>query len=176
MKQKFWQGMTTAVAATILGVTGVASTSETKAVASQAETTPMSVDSQLVMDEQPSRIEIAHHTKRKYAKITDGVASWYGPGFHGRISANGEIYDQNALTAAHKTLPFDSVVRVTNLRNGRSVVVRINDRGPYVGERIIDLSAAAARKIGMINKGVDRVRVELLKVGSGRYIHYRYRK
>ncbi len=91
-----------------------------------------------------------------------GIASWYGPGFHGRRSANGEIYNQNALTAAHKSLPFGTRVRVTNVGTGRSVVVRINDRGPYVGGRIIDLSAAAARIIGVMQTGVASVRVEVL--------------
>lgn len=91
-----------------------------------------------------------------------GMASWYGPGFHGRRSANGEIYNQNALTAAHPRLPFGTRVRVTNKHTGRSVVVRINDRGPYAGGRIIDLSAAAARTIGVIQTGVAPVRVEVL--------------
>src|SRR5690606_26117103 len=77
-----------------------------------------------------------------------GVASWYGPGFHGRKTANGEIYDQNEFTAAHRTLPFNTLVRVENLRNGRSVIVRINDRGPFVDDRIIDLSHKAARNLG----------------------------
>lgn len=92
-----------------------------------------------------------------------GLASWYGPGFHGRRSANGEVYNQNALTAAHRSLPFGTRVRVTNKRTGRSVVVRINDRGPYSGGRIIDLSAAAARILGVINTGVAPVRVEVLR-------------
>lgn len=91
-----------------------------------------------------------------------GLASWYGPGFHGRRSANGEIYNQNALTAAHKSLPFGTRVRVTHVNSGRSVVVRINDRGPYIGGRIIDLSAAAARIIGVAQTGVAPVRVEVL--------------
>lgn len=91
-----------------------------------------------------------------------GLASWYGPGFHGRRSANGEIYNQNALTAAHKSLPFGTRVRVTHVGSGRSVVVRINDRGPFVGGRIIDLSAAAARIIGVAQSGVAPVRVEVL--------------
>lgn len=91
-----------------------------------------------------------------------GMASWYGPGFHGRRSANGEVYNQNALTAAHKSLPFGTRVRVTHVRTGRSVVVRINDRGPYAGGRIIDLSAAAARIVGVIQSGVAPVRVEVL--------------
>ncbi|MEL6158454.1 MAG: septal ring lytic transglycosylase RlpA family protein [Cyanobacteria bacterium J06554_11] len=91
-----------------------------------------------------------------------GGASWYGPGFHGRTSANGEIFNQYALTAAHRTLPFGTRVLVTNLYNGRQVTVRINDRGPYAGNRIIDLSAAAAAEIGMIDSGVGTVQIDVL--------------
>ena len=94
----------------------------------------------------------------------NGKASWYGPGFHGRLTANGERYNQHALTAAHPNLRFGTKVRVTNLKNGRSVVVRINDRGPYAKGRIIDLSAAAAQTIGMIDMGVAPVRVEVLGI------------
>jgi rare lipoprotein A len=97
------------------------------------------------------------------AVIDAGVASWYGPGFHGNATANGERYDQNAMTAAHRTLPFNTVVRVTNLDNSKSVVVRINDRGPYVDNRVIDLSYAAAREIGMIDAGLARVRLQLIR-------------
>ena len=96
------------------------------------------------------------------ANSIGGLASWYGPGFHGRLTASGEVYNQNALTAAHPDLKFGTRVKVTNLRNGRSVVVRINDRGPYVGGRVIDLSAAAARSLGMIKSGVASVRVTVL--------------
>lgn len=78
-----------------------------------------------------------------------GVASWYGPGFHGRLTANGERFNTNSLTAAHRTLPFGTRVRVTNARSGRSVIVRINDRGPFIKGRVIDLSKAAARAIGI---------------------------
>lgn len=91
-----------------------------------------------------------------------GIASWYGPTFHGKSTANGETYDQNELTAAHKTLPFNTVVKVTNLENGKSVTVRINDRGPYAGDRIIDLSRAAAEQIDMIGPGTAEVRLELV--------------
>jgi len=94
--------------------------------------------------------------------VLSGIASWYGPGFHGNRTANGETYNQNALTAAHKSLPFGTRVRVTHTGTGRSIVVRINDRGPYVGGRIIDLSAAAARVLGMAGSGVAPVRVEVL--------------
>lgn len=91
-----------------------------------------------------------------------GAASWYGPGFHGRTTANGETFNQDALTAAHKTLPFGTQVRVTNESNGESVVVRINDRGPYAHGREIDLSRGAAAEIGLLGSGVGRVRIEVL--------------
>ncbi len=91
-----------------------------------------------------------------------GGASWYGPGFNGRRSASGEVFNQNALTAAHRTLPFGTRVLVTNLNNGRQVTVRINDRGPYSGSRIIDLSAGAAAQIGLVNSGVGTVRLDVL--------------
>jgi len=91
-----------------------------------------------------------------------GIASWYGSHFHGKRTANGERFDMNGLTAAHRTLPFNARVRVVELATGRSVVVRINDRGPYFADRIIDLSAAAARQIGIKDGGVARVRIELV--------------
>jgi rare lipoprotein A (peptidoglycan hydrolase) len=91
-----------------------------------------------------------------------GVASWYGPGFHGRKTACGETYDQMAMTAAHRTLSFGSRVRVTNLNNNRVIVVRVNDRGPYYDERVIDLSRAAARALDMEHDGLAWVRIELL--------------
>jgi rare lipoprotein A len=91
-----------------------------------------------------------------------GVASWYGKSHHGRTTANGEKFDMEALTAAHRTLPFGTIVKVTNLSNNRSVNVRINDRGPYAAGRIIDLSARAARDLGIGENGVARVRLEQL--------------
>ena len=96
-----------------------------------------------------------------------GMASWYGPGFAGRHTANGEIFDPSQLTAAHKELPFNTLVRVHNLENGRSVVVRINDRGPFKPGRIIDLSRAGAEAIGMIGSGVAHVQLELLTLPDG---------
>jgi rare lipoprotein A len=95
-------------------------------------------------------------------KIQTGVASWYGGKFHGRKTANGEIYNMNKMSAAHKTLPFNTRVRVVDLETERSVIVRINDRGPYVKGRIIDLSRQAASELGMLVKGVTKVRVEIL--------------
>ncbi len=91
-----------------------------------------------------------------------GLASWYGKKFHGRLTSNGEIYDMYAMTAAHKTLPIPSYVRVTNLENQRSVVVRVNDRGPFHADRIIDLSYAAAHRLGFVDQGVARVDVEII--------------
>jgi len=95
-----------------------------------------------------------------------GIASWYGTEFHGRKTANGEIFNQNELTAAHKTLPLPSLVRVTNLANGRSVVVRINDRGPFHPGRIMDVSYAAAHRLGYASKGSAEVLVEALRPGE----------
>ena len=97
----------------------------------------------------------------------EDLASWYGPGFIGRRTANGEVFTSAELTAAHKTLPFNTRVRVTNLSNGRSVVVRINDRGPFKPGRVIDLSRAAARQLDMVRSGVARVRLEVLDVEAG---------
>jgi rare lipoprotein A len=91
-----------------------------------------------------------------------GNASWYGPDFHGKLTSNGERYNMYAMTAAHKTLPMNTIVKVTNLTNGLSTVVRINDRGPFVSTRIIDLSKAAARKIDMIGTGTAPVKLEIL--------------
>ncbi|MGC1483930.1 MAG: septal ring lytic transglycosylase RlpA family protein [Candidatus Acidiferrum sp.] len=97
--------------------------------------------------------------------VEEGNASWYGVPFNGRHASNGEIYDMYKLTAAHRTLPFDTVVRVTNLNNGKSTTVRITDRGPFVENRIIDLSLAAAREIESVGPGVVPVRVEVLTPG-----------
>jgi len=91
-----------------------------------------------------------------------GRVSWYGPGFQGRPTASGEIFDANDLTMAHRSLPLGSQVLVTNLDNGRSVVLRVNDRGPYVRGRIADLSRAAAARLGFVDDGVVRARIELL--------------
>ena len=91
-----------------------------------------------------------------------GEASWYGRQFHGRRTANGEIYDMNAMTAAHRTLPLPSMVLVTNLNNGRSVKLRVNDRGPFAHDRIIDVSRRAAQMLGFKNQGITRVRVEII--------------
>jgi rare lipoprotein A len=94
--------------------------------------------------------------------VLEGIASYYADEFNGRRTASGETYDMHDLTAAHRTLPFNTRVRVTNLANNRSVVVRINDRGPFVGDRIIDLSLRAAQELSMIGPGTARVSLEIL--------------
>ena len=98
---------------------------------------------------------------------SDGDASYYGDPYHGRRTANGETFDKNKLTAAHRTMPFDTWVRVENLTNGRTVDVRINDRGPFVDGRVIDLSEAAAREVDMIRSGVAPVRLEVIRQAPG---------
>ena len=91
-------------------------------------------------------------------------ASWYGPGFHGRKTANGEVYDQMSFTAAHKSLKFGTLLKITNQKNNKSVVIRINDRGPYIHGRDLDLSKAAALELGMVRKGVAKIKVEEIKI------------
>ena len=103
-----------------------------------------------------------YRPKEQFDLVQTGIASWYGPGFHGRLTANGEHYDMHAFTAAHRTLQLPSVVRVENLDNGKVIIVRVNDRGPYIDGRIIDLSRKAAETIDMHYKGLARVRVSVL--------------
>lgn len=103
-----------------------------------------------------------YYPAEDYEYVETGIASWYGPGFHSKKTANGETYDQTALTAAHRTLPLPSAVRVTNLENGRAVVLRINDRGPFARGRIIDVSQRGAQLLGFIEQGTAKVRVEIL--------------
>ena len=109
-----------------------------------------------LLEQKKSLFQIARQPRRR------GQASWYGGKFHGRPTASGEIFNSNALTAAHPSLPFGTKVKVTNTNNGRSVIVRINDRGPFVKGRIIDVSAAAARRLNMINSGTATVQLEIL--------------
>lgn len=110
----------------------------------------------------PTHAPAAHGAVHAVRVVEVGTASFYGPGFAGKRTANGERFDPSALTCAHRTLPFGTRVRVTNLSNGRSVIVRVNDRGPFHGHRLIDLSEGAARRLDMIRSGTVRVRVEVL--------------
>ncbi len=106
----------------------------------------------------------AANTRPRKGQLQRGKASWYGKKWHGRKTASGEPFDRRKLTAAHKRLPFGTIVRVTNLRNRRSVRVRINDRGPYIKGRIIDVSEAAARRLKMLRAGVVPVKIEIIRV------------
>ena len=110
--------------------------------------------------EQPEIVD-SPHARVLYSET--GWASWYGPHYHHRRSSNGEIYDMNAMTAAHRTLPLNSIARVTNLQTGQTVLLRITDRGPFVSDRIIDLSRAAAQKLDVYRRGTAKVRIEVLK-------------
>ncbi len=109
---------------------------------------------------------VTYVPQEEFNHVETGVASWYGPGFHGKYTANGETYDQGDHTAAHRTLQMPAVVRVTNLDNGRSTIVRINDRGPYARSRIIDLSRAAAQDLDIIRNGTAHVRIDQLAAES----------
>ncbi len=101
-----------------------------------------------------------------YEMTSEGVASYYAEDFNGRTTSNGERYDMNQITAAHRTLPFNTLVRVTNLATGKSVIVRINDRGPFKNDRIIDLSLAAAKALELIGSGTANVRLEVVQLGD----------
>lgn len=112
--------------------------------------------------DEPSVIDklntVASNTVRKFSQT--GVASWYGRQFHGRKTANGDTFDMNALTAAHRSLPLNCYIRVTNKDNGKSVVVKVNDRGPFHGNRVLDLSYGAAKRLGVTNSGTAKVGIE----------------
>ncbi|MEM6812238.1 MAG: septal ring lytic transglycosylase RlpA family protein [Pseudomonadota bacterium] len=123
--------------------------------------TPKSVGSYKVGT--PYKIAGTKYYPRETFNHTEvGVASWYGPNFHGKLTANGEIFDKNELTAAHRTLQMPSIIRVTNLQNGRSLILRVNDRGPFAKNRILDVSERAAALLGFKNQGTTKVKIELL--------------
>ncbi|MGZ4830591.1 MAG: septal ring lytic transglycosylase RlpA family protein [Candidatus Angelobacter sp.] len=109
-------------------------------------------------------ISVPRNAKVLYTEV--GYASWYGPGFQKRNAANGQPYDMNSMTAAHRTLPLNTIARVTDVKTGDSVLVRITDRGPFVGDRLIDLSRAAARRLSVFQKGIALVRIEVLETPS----------
>ena len=101
--------------------------------------------------------------KTLVVSTSTGEASWYGPGFFGNRTANGEVFRPGTMTAAHRTLPFGTKVKVTNLRNGRETIVRINDRGPFSGQRVIDIAHGAAQHLGLVSSGIAQVRLEVLR-------------
>ena len=150
--------------AAILSAQALAQSETTTFDSAFAEIEPPSVPLQPENDavDMASFVPSAGTADQVIQDLGGGVASYYGRRFHGRLTANGETFDMNALTAAHPSLPFDSMVRVTNPRNGRSVIVRINDRGPFVAGRVIDLSRAAAKEIGLIRRGHAEVELELV--------------
>ena len=108
----------------------------------------------------------------KSKKIYRGISSYYGPKFHGKLTANGEIFDMYGITAAHKEIPFNTIVRVTNENNGKSQIIRINDRGPYIDGRILDCSFGAAKKLGFVKEGTAPVKIEVIEWGDGLYMHH----
>ena len=105
-------------------------------------------------------------------KIYRGTSSYYGPKFHGKLTANGEIFDMYGVSAAHKEFPFNTIVRVTNENNGKSHIIRINDRGPYIDGRILDCSFGAAKKLGFVSEGTALVKIEVIEWGDGKYMHH----
>ncbi|MDX2083410.1 MAG: septal ring lytic transglycosylase RlpA family protein [Rickettsiales bacterium] len=112
----------------------------------------------------PYQVQGVSYFPQNYEEFEEtGIASWYGNQFHGRETANGEIYDSSTMTAAHPTLPLPSMIRVTNLRNGKSVILRVNDRGPFVDSRVIDVSEKAAEELGFKDYGTTEVRIQLLR-------------
>ena len=112
-------------------------------------------------------------TAKRVPKVITGVSSFYGTDFHGKLTANGEVYDMYGLTAAHKTLPLNTIVRVTNLANNKSLILRINDRGPYVKGRILDCSYGAAKKLDFLLQGTTKVRIEIIEVGDNKYMKHK---
>tara|TARA_B100001113_G_C20822605_1_gene497438 strand:- start:144 stop:638 length:495 start_codon:yes stop_codon:yes gene_type:complete len=109
----------------------------------------------------------------KHRKVMKGISSFYAEDFHGKLTANGEVYDMYGLTAAHKTLPLNTIVRVTNIANNKSLILRINDRGPYVKGRILDCSYGAAKKLGFVNDGTTKVKIEVIEWGDNKYMKHR---
>lgn len=108
----------------------------------------------------------------KQRKITTGISSFYAEDFHGKLTANGEVYDMYGLTAAHRTMPLNTICRVTNLANDRSLILRINDRGPFVKGRILDCSYGAAKKLDFVNEGTAKVKIEVIEWGDGKYMQH----
>jgi|TARA_Y100000589_G_scaffold436_1_gene389 rare lipoprotein A len=113
------------------------------------------------------------NSKVKHRKVMKGVSSFYAEDFHGKLTANGEVYDMYGVTAAHKTLPLNTVCRVTNLSNNKSLILRINDRGPYIAGRILDCSYGAAKKLDFIQQGTTDVKIEVIEWGDGKYMQHR---
>ena len=112
-------------------------------------------------------------TSTNHKKEQIGVSSYYGTQFHGKLTANGEVFDMYGVTAAHRTLPLGTVARITNLENDKSIILRINDRGPYVDGRILDCSYGAALKLDFVTNGTAKVKIQVIEFGDGKYIHHK---
>ena len=112
-------------------------------------------------------------SKIKHKKKIIGVSSFYAEDFHGKLTANGEVYDMYGLTAAHKTLPLNTIIRVTNLSNDKSLILRVNDRGPYIKGRTLDCSYGAAKKLDFIKQGTTKVQIDVIEWGDGEYMQHR---
>ncbi|MCS6972296.1 MAG: septal ring lytic transglycosylase RlpA family protein [Leptospiraceae bacterium] len=125
---------------------------------------------QLQAEAQDPALQDGNLEARSVAAVSEGYAAWYGKELHGRPTASGELFDMNKLTAAHRDYPMHSLVLVKNLENGKKTVVKVNDRGPYVEGRIIDVSYAAARELGFAEKGVARVQIELIQAGEDNFL------
>lgn len=169
MRARDLQAVTALVALAALGLGGCAETklvgAGAKSAAKPAGTTAQAAPGKGVYKVgNPYQVAGVWYYPKENPKYDEtGIASWYGPGFHGKYTANGEAYDMNDLTAAHQTLPMPVFVRVTNLENGRSIVVRVNDRGPFANGRIIDMSRRGAQLLGFEQKGTARVRVQFIE-------------
>ena len=109
----------------------------------------------------------------KSQKVFYGISSYYGQKFHGKLTANGEVFDMYGLTAAHKTLPLNTIIRVANKANDNSLILRVNDRGPYVGNRILDCSYGAALKLDFLNQGTAEIKIEVIEWGDNKYMKHK---
>jgi len=154
-------GLSPAFATTGRVAPAVSSTSTELAIRTVAD--PAVEEAQPLKPAAPVLPIAAPSSEPRVRSVSRGEASWYGPGFYGNRTANGEVLRPGTLTAAHRTLPFGTKVRVTNLWNGRSAIVRINDRGPFHGSRVIDLAHGAARELGVVASGTANVRLEVLQ-------------
>jgi len=141
-------------------VAGTAARKHSAAVSSRVLATGETAATSAIVERKPTTAARQHVTPASIKYSAVGVASWYGDDFHGRPTANGETFNMNSLSAAHPSLPLPCNVRVTNLLNHRSIVVRVNDRGPYVGGRVIDVSAKTAKVLGFYDDGLSKVKVE----------------
>lgn len=160
------------VFACLVSLVGLSGCSETRYAAHVAKQIPISKDK---MSRNKGYFKVGssykiqgrrYYPSETYNHTETGTASWYGPGFHDKLTANGEIFDQNEMTAAHRTLQLPSIVKVTNLSNGRSAILRVNDRGPFAHNRILDVSERAAVVLGFKNKGVAKIRLEVVADAS----------